>query len=338
MKAKIWVDKDAAVIAGVNNYGWYFVEFDPAEFTPEQREELIKSKQDDNAYLINRGVYDSYGSSVDIMKTAIADFETMKKMLDLRISIKAERKIKWDMKAKEKDERDRMEGVEYLKGWMSIPLGERVIHKRGTYSPMLYEVKLDSPTYNKYHQEVPGITEALELAEAECTRKNAESKKQFEQAEREAIERKEREAAAKRQKKQDVEAQIAKWVEDYGTLSQVERLAAKLLHQQEIIDAIRNQAYRKLDELPQYVKMKPKDVCACEYGTCNVTFDVIEKSWATEEEFSLMSKIKNLLPGAELELREHYGHADECENTATRIGIMVRLTVGALSFSREYAI
>lgn len=133
-------------------------------------------------------------------------------------------------------------------------------------------------------------------------------------------------------------AQIAAWVAANGTGSQAKRLAVGLLPDDEIINLIREAAYKPLENRPRFEKLSPKAVCVCGYETCKVDFEVDDAETATEQEFIEMEEIQKLLPAAKVLLRVHQGRGSECEGIKERKSIKVALTVGAFVFTREYAV
>ena len=344
MKAIIHIDKTAALKAGVDSDGGeHVVVFDPADLSQAQRDELALSLVSAAAY--NNPLYGVFRASKDpdngsIVAPAIrADLETLKMLLDTRIKIRHERKIK-----KKEERRERLET--FLKADIS-----------DCYWLTGYEVKLRHADIREIAVEFESdeaqakIVEALAAGAKKAEARKAEEFARKELLEKERAERKEllekeraermaRYAAERKQKEEDdlkKKEQITAWVAKKGTESQKARLAKDLLPKKEIVDAIRDEAYRPLDKYKRYEKITTSDVCDCEYDYCDVVFDVKDKHEATEDEFDLMQEFKKLIPDATVTIREHEGEAEVCENSVTRIGIMVKVPVGAFNFSREYA-
>jgi hypothetical protein len=134
--------------------------------------------------------------------------------------------------------------------------------------------------------------------------------------------------------------QIADWVTAHGTDSQKSRLAANLLPESEILTAIENEQFVALADFPHYSKLNSSEVCTCERcedDYCHVDFRSYPADSATEAEFETLTKIKNLMPDAEIQLREHEGVSTDCTNTVTRKSIRITVKTGVLEFTREYA-
>lgn len=138
------------------------------------------------------------------------------------------------------------------------------------------------------------------------------------------------------------EEYVRQWVSEKGTPSQKDRMAANLLDHDEVVNDIRNEVFAPLNDFPRYEKLKSIDICTCDcqysdVDHCDCEFNSITKESATEEEFDLMQQIKKLMPDADLDLREHVGKSEQCDNTVKRTGILVTMKAGEFTFSREYA-
>lgn len=138
-------------------------------------------------------------------------------------------------------------------------------------------------------------------------------------------------------------AQVAEWVELFGTKNQKERLAAGVLPQAEIRDEIKEQAFACTiqEYLPLYASILPADVkCLCEYQyeTCNLDFQSRAASSVSAEAWKVKTKLETLFPDAVVEVRDHIGERSECEASLICEGVRVKLTVGAFTFSREFAV
>lgn len=138
------------------------------------------------------------------------------------------------------------------------------------------------------------------------------------------------------------ETQMAAWISTRGTASQQRRAAANLLDEQEIIDAMRNEAFEVLSSYEQYALMKKDEVCTCEYEPCRVSYSSKPADSATETEFSQLEQIQKLIqsvhPSAVVQLRVHTGESETCENVVTRKGIKVSVQIGEFTFTREFGV
>jgi len=135
--------------------------------------------------------------------------------------------------------------------------------------------------------------------------------------------------------------QIEIWTLANGTKSQKERLAAGLLPESEIVDAIRSATYAPLDKFPRFKKLKTTDVCNDDsgWGDHEVNFSVEDANSLTADEFVVLKNLQNVAPkNSVITPRIHTAECSDCGNTVTRLGFMVKIQVGELSFSREYGL
>lgn len=170
----------------------------------------------------------------------------------------------------------------------------------------------------------------------------------------EAIRRNEADDAAKKVEDETrVKAkasQIAAWVAEFGDENQRERWGAGLLPEAEAVDAIEALAFEPIGAFEIYERIKRNDVrakcdgnCACssDYGSCEVEFKSQDLMKATAEQWERMKATRSLLPAATLTLREHTGTCqdDDCKTGGlTRYSLLVKLTVGAFTFTRSLAV
>lgn len=336
MKAIIDISKNESLKAGIDNDGGeHIVIFNPVDLTQEQRDELAVSNVIFNHNSPQHGLYrasrDPDGSSI-VAPAVRADIETLKMLLDVRIEIRHKRKVK---------EKEKRKGI--LDKFLKADISNCYWINRGNRN----KVQLNYTDIDKIAVEFESdeaqakIIEALTAGEKEAEARKADNAAKKIRTEKEHAERMIRYAAEKKQEETDrlkKKEQIVAWVAEKGTESQKARLAENLLPEKEIIDAIRDEAYRPLDNYERYEKIITSDVCDCEYDYCNVEFDANNKHEATENEFDLMQEFKKLMPGSTVTIREHKGESECCEKTVTRTGIMVKVTVRTFNFSREYAI
>lgn len=135
-------------------------------------------------------------------------------------------------------------------------------------------------------------------------------------------------------------AQIANWVAKNGTDNQKRRLVDKLLPDKEIIKALREEAFSSLCEFPRYEKMKKIDICKedFEHGEPHdVEFETTEAESLNAEQYDFYSAIKAAAPeGSDVVAKIHRGRCHDCDTKVTKLGVLVSLTAGEFSFSREY--
>jgi hypothetical protein len=131
--------------------------------------------------------------------------------------------------------------------------------------------------------------------------------------------------------------QIDTWVAERGTDNQRGRHALGLLPEDEILDAIRSEAFAPLDEFARYKKLEADDLrhedC---YGT--VGFAVDDATEISADQWDMMAKIRALVPSATLTAREHIADCKDCDATETRYSLRVAITMGEFDFTREYAL
>lgn len=146
------------------------------------------------------------------------------------------------------------------------------------------------------------------------------------------------EQQAREDKKARRAEQLRSWVATMGTDNQRGRMSENLLPDDEIIDGIRDAAFLPLADFPRYQKLTSSDIpCTCEYESPDASYETKNAESATAGEFDLLQKMRALMPGATVSLREHVGTCDRCEEEVARRSIRVVVTVGELTLSREYA-
>lgn len=181
------------------------------------------------------------------------------------------------------------------------------------------------------------FTDDAEL-EALLTQREAAAK-----AAREAEEaRKEAEEARRRAAK---DAQIAAWVAEHGTQNQKERWAAGLLPAREIDKAMEDHAFAPAANLPLFPRIEAGDIehesgCASEWDddAWDLDCESADAASCTADEFESLKRIRELFPDAEVSIKRHTCSCSKCKADETRSGVFVKLTVGAFTFNREFAL
>jgi hypothetical protein len=185
------------------------------------------------------------------------------------------------------------------------------------------------------------LAEAKRLAAEHNAALKAEDAARQEKNERLASERAERR-----------KAQIDAWVAEHGDENQQARHAVRLLPEDEVLYGMRADAFAALNEFPRYAKLTKAEVYS-EFGievysgeddyAPKVEFSAADATSATAEEFATLQMIQHattigriakLNPRATL--REHTGEVDDY-GKVSRKSVLVELTVGEFTFSREYA-
>jgi hypothetical protein len=315
MKAVLDVDQNAALLAGKNSYGKKEVEFDPADLTEEERDVLAKSRIEDGKYILYARA-SSY--NVPDYKISEANTETLRHVIAFTAEYrkdKAQREADEKRKAIEREDENRKRWIaEALDDWNNK-------FSQLEHIDYIFRNRKDNLTSDEVAQLEAKRAELKALIEAE-EKARAEEKAKEEQERRDQL-------AAR-------EKQIADWIASKGTASQKERYEAGMLPEDEIFDAMRNEAFAPLDHIKRYDRMGASDVCECDDGFCKVEFEVDDMDEVPDHIWQQMKQIKSLLPGCGVDPRIHTGEASYCDAVVKRIGLRVRMTVGAFTFTREY--
>lgn len=305
MELKVYLPQYHAIKLGLNRHGYVPLEVDVASLVPVQREELARAEKHDN----REGHY---------FDLALEEWsaEGVIVALDAAIAKRAQETAK---KATE------------LEAAVNNLLGQPmdVFTQHGRFYNTTEDVALKDPR----------LAERIRIRDA-WRQQEVERDRAERLAENERIKQARAEETAHREAQDMTEnTQVNEWVATQGTPNQRARHAAGLLARDEVLDAIEEEAFKPLQgrSMP-YEKMQAKDVCTCEdYSPCHVGFSSCSADSATAEEWEKMEGIKALLPSAEVQLRTHTGESKHCDETVTRNGLRVTVTVGAFEFSREYA-
>lgn len=150
------------------------------------------------------------------------------------------------------------------------------------------------------------------------------------------------------------------WIRDSGTDDMRERQAAGaaraagkpeseegyrllclgLVPQAEVMDAIKAQIFAAFGPDLEFRKLRCSELdhaSECDGRECS--YDSEEALDVPPDVWAAMKRLRAIAPtGAELEARLHTATCDECEATATRYGVLVRLQSGPLTFHREFSI
>lgn len=190
----------------------------------------------------------------------------------------------------------------------------------------------------------PRVATLAQKVSAEIERLNMEEKARR-AAEKVAREKEEKAAKERREK------QLKEWVLQYGTESQRKRFSRGMLPEQEIIDGIRDKAFRALDGFLRHQKITADEVINAASGQLDdellayakVDFLAVDETECDEALFSALERIEEAIraehPDAKCTLRRHTGWIKGYPDAPaiTRHSVRVELTVGELRLSREYA-
>jgi len=158
------------------------------------------------------------------------------------------------------------------------------------------------------------------------------------------VEEAKRRWAADREKiKQENRSTLAGWIREHGTDNQRQRLDAGLLPWQEASDGLEQYLFEPLTAFPLYERFDRTEVCKCvgdEYQAkvCEVKFKSFDATVLSAEEWDRYTHIRDAVPDAQFQLREHQAACHSVENPLIRRGVIVKRTVGWLTYKREYAL
>lgn len=139
------------------------------------------------------------------------------------------------------------------------------------------------------------------------------------------------------------------WVDRHGTVDQKARAAAGVLALDEVIDAMTDEAFTVVDDLPRYEldgAMRLQDHLRSVLGDASVVvapadLQVIstDASSATKEQWAVVSRLQSTFGDATVKLREHQLLSRRYPAVApmTVYGVLVTRKVGPLSVRREFA-
>lgn len=333
---KVWVnvDRKKAILAGKNEEGWKLAEVDMGKLSQDEREYVAgRSSERHGDY----GYAQEIGGSVAEATEAAAIQCVREQIVTLREVAEREKKETEKRTAEILSKK----AEEYVyEGWITY---KNTGMKGYTYSQYSLEV-------NGETSQSPRIVQLRAAVRAECDARNEVVYQALLKKSQDAEQEKKKLTEESAKKEAVKKAQIAKWVAEKGTENQKKRYEIGLLPETEVVDAIRDEAYKTLDGFPRYEKMQASDVCTCEehYNNegalteCDVDYEVYKATEATAEEYGALEKIadaaKKAHPGAVITMTDHVGTSEDCENEVIRKSVKVEIEVGAFKFSREYAI
>lgn len=344
---KMSVSEKLAILENKPTAGIVALEVETNDLTQEEREELVTLERDNAAVYI---AYDrsrwpwSWGKEI-----SEATLENFRAALASHRLYRLEREQE-DLAKKAKmdsDTRDRIsEWLSDPKKWIDLKFragSSSINYYVATAPSVVYGNPLDLRHYKK---ELPELQQALQDAESLAFWVNLDRdirSMREDRIEREKKAREEAEAEALAERKA---GQIAAWVAEKGTENQKSRFADGYLPEEEILDSMREEAFAPLaiaGMWERYKKLRKSDVCAgIEYEEGGyhdeVEFEVEDAATMSAEEYERLLQARALMPHAGITVRRHTATCGTCDTEVTRSGLMVRVRVGKLSFSREYAL
>jgi hypothetical protein len=346
MKIHIYVDPSKAVVAGKNFHGNAIVDINPEELTQEERTFLAScswtSKNEKYGFdLTSHRVADnSKESAIAALRALMEEDRIEKEDKERKYETYVEECFnsvpeKWTSRNPYSIEGRTIQNytlscsADYVFWEFKLPIyiGNYDVRNRLLKDPRLQpwitEIKHEIELHN---------ADARELVLAEFAREDVAK------AEQEVLAKQRKQAnAEKEQRRQD---QIERWIAEKGTDNQRKRHDLKLLPENEVLDAMRDEAFAVLNDFPRYDKITKREVesaCYLEYPN-DVDFEVDDAESATADEFDLMERFQQLIPNAIVILRRHTGTCghDNCD-PVKRASLHVSITVGEIEFTREYA-
>lgn len=143
---------------------------------------------------------------------------------------------------------------------------------------------------------------------------------------------------AEEERKLAIEQFKQDWIQKHGTDNQRGRLAAGLLPDAEIVQAITDATFASIQS-EAYEKLTADDVdCTCQYNEdCKVEFDAGDDDKATAEQWDALCALKAQLPeNATVQLRWHKAEREECDQSVLRYSLKATVPIGPMTVSREF--
>lgn len=331
LKVKLVIDRVSAIKAGKTTYGEVtltLTDADLASLTGKQRESLASLHLQGDALKFPQWHLDS----VTIQYPPLTDASLDSLVIWLE-AMEAERA---------RIERKRAEQVEKnLVEWLATPDEDLISVQYDTA-----EVKKPywSDRYGKdyesdprYQERMPRLQGLRDAKRAEMEVARAEAKRQRDLA------------AQERDAKEKLRAdQLAAWVRDQMPES-LERFAAGLMKEDEILDSAREAMFSELSGYPRYERMDDDVVRSAlahqvdeDPDYLKVDYLTRDPEFLTQDEFDRAKELGTKVPGAEWKVKEHvgyfarHGRADDPE--LVRRSVLVTVQWGAIKLSREYAL
>jgi hypothetical protein len=317
----ISVSAAEAAKAGVDHFGNTTVGVRPSTLTPAAQDVLSKLLKDSRAIISGTVVYDG-GYATELPQVPpIPDSESVAQWLEACAGAVEQKAQQRKQTQAEGEQRDILQTLEWLKYPDDKIIRQGINGEWVAYYPYSFAPSLKAE-----------VQARVADAAKEADRLNAE------QAVARAKAKKLKEDAAARRA-----AQFANWLETRAPDSMRKRAARGLLPEEDLIAAIRNEAYAPLDGLKRFERLTDEDVRAGIDADDDqeVCYATREAKSAHDEDLDMMERIESLRPGATCTLVEHAGwlgdYIGEDGPEVTRYAVRVAVKVGELEFTREYA-
>jgi hypothetical protein len=135
-------------------------------------------------------------------------------------------------------------------------------------------------------------------------------------------------------------ATLREWIIRNGTDNQRQRLAAELLPWKEAYETVEANFFKPLEGFQLYRRFEPEEVtCVCpgEFK-CDPKFQSVDATEVTADEWDQFAKLRAVVPGATFQFREHRAKCQSAVEPEIRRGVIVKFSLGQLTFKREFAL
>jgi hypothetical protein len=356
MKTKIVVevDRNAAILVGFSEYGTKVVEFNPADFTPEQRSAITMLPMhfihnDDNLPSLENfsRTYEYYGHyQVELPKIPNATIDNIKLQLDAIISQTEQKKIKLELLFAEKVAYILDQPVEnFIKCHNLISSRYTIVEYINTN-----DVNREVLSHYKINPLIQArIDEALEVCDYLndiLDIKEADYRKV--EAITEALKELNRKADADNKKalSDRKKSQYDGWIAACGTDNQKGRHALGLLSMREVYDCMAAEIFQPLSDFKTYFDLSIcKIYCSC-YTTDTQDVVTTEKELIclTADQFVLWQQVQKLMPVSTLKFYRLTTYCQTCfdnedadsDGESIETVFVVNVVQGDLSFTCKY--
>ena len=344
MKIKVKIYQEDALRKGKDAYGDLEIDIDPAALTQAQRDYLLLATRDLYDRLVMQGCGEATPEAlISYLDYAIAE-KTAKEVKEksehetevarllalsdndfdrafMRYDIARDSRIaaRSAERQEESDKREAARCQEIIAGLLAINEAREFLASSNEYF-----IARHRPDSIKWI-ETPEIMNKRDIALLWCEARNREEKLKSEAEEAAAYERKEN--------------QLSAWVLQHGTYNQKARQELGFLPEDEVINCIRDQVFAPLNDFERYERITAADVCECEYGACDVEFEVGNATELTADQYTAYASIVKAAPeAANIQARVHKGKSERCEVILIRCSVLVTVVVGEITLSREYTL
>jgi hypothetical protein len=313
MRILMQIDRDAALRAGRDKYGWQPLDIAAADLTTEEREQLIA--HDCRRYASTEADGTRADYAIQSAGSAWPITEPTVEGLRAALASFSERERQEQEREQQRQQEKTAEHEARVAKLLALPTAD-LIHQ--PYLDMAWDISYGLRDV-KSDPRVAGILAAAEALAAERNAQREAKRAAREQAEQQAEERK--------------HAQLAEAVARLGTESQKERWAEGLLPTREAIDLIVAEKLAPLDGL-RIESPSEYWVAKCS-EECNGTTSESQLETLTDEEWNAFRLYRTDLAKSGAEI-EYYRQSRTCEHAKVRASLArVTWTVGEIEIERD---